>query len=269
MNKKTQRKLLKPIRMSEEEYRSNPAVNKSTLWELAKSPKHYRYIMENPQQDTPALKIGRAVHAAVLQPEEFKTEYISAPDVDRRTKEGREIYAAFVTAAEGKTVLSASDFEEACSIAAAVKDCEQAVELLTGCVFEKPLFWNHEETGLPCKCRVDAMKPGIMIDLKTSSDASTDAFTKEVFWRGYDVQAAHYMDAYNVLFGSFPDWYFIVVEKSPPYVVNVLHADTGVIDYGFIRRDSLLSRLKDCKDSDSWEGYGKNDLILPGYMEVG
>ena len=268
MKKATQKKLFAPCHMSEDEYRNHPAVNKSTLWVLQKSPLHYQYACENPSQDTQALKMGRAIHEAVLQPEEYKTHYVAAPDVDRRTKEGKELYTEFLFAAGDKEILTASEYQEVSRIASAVWECKEAEELLTGCTMEKPLFWTHEDTGIECKCRVDAMRPGIMIDLKTSSDASTSAFSRDVFRYGYDVQAAHYVDGYHSFCGEFPSWFFIVVEKTAPYAVNVLHTDAGIIDYGFLRRDALLQRLKECRDSGIWEGYGKNELILPGYLEV-
>ncbi len=268
MKKSTAKKLFAPVNMSEEEYRNYPAVNKSTLWMLHKSPMHYHFACENQSPDTQALKIGRAIHTAVLQPDLFSMDYAAAPDVDKRTKEGKEIYAEFLIQSEGKEILSANDYQEVFSIAESVRNCKEAEELLVGCISEKPLFWKHEETGLDCKCRVDAMRQGIMIDLKTSSDASTKAFTRDAMKYGYDVQAAHYIDSYHSLSGEFPTWFFIVVEKSPPYAVNVLHADSGFIDYGFFRRDALLNQLKVCLDSGIWHGYGKNELVLPGYLEV-
>ena len=56
--------------MTEQEYRNHYGVNKSTLWEIRKSPKHYKWLLEHPGEDTPALRIGRAIHMAVLQPDD-------------------------------------------------------------------------------------------------------------------------------------------------------------------------------------------------------
>ena len=254
-------------RLSEERYRAIKAVNKSTLWAMNKSPMHYKFACENPTPDTAALKMGRAIHAAVLQPKVFLKEWTVAPEVDRRTKEGKAAYEQFLTEAAGKEILSAQDYAEVQAIAAAVHADPSAADLLKGCTTEKPLFWKDEGTGLLCKCKVDAMKPGVMIDLKTSTDASTKAFTRDCFKYGYDVQLAHYLDAIQTISGESPDWYFIVVEKAAPYAINILKADTGVIDYGTIRRAELLKKLKDCRKERTWTSYGMNDLVMPGYME--
>ena len=36
--------------MTEKEYREHPGVNKSTLWEIRKSPAHYKWALENPSE---------------------------------------------------------------------------------------------------------------------------------------------------------------------------------------------------------------------------
>lgn len=255
-------------RNSEKKYRASKGVNKSTLFAMTKSPEHYHFLLQNQQEDTQTLKIGRAIHAAVLEPEAFLNEWASSPDVDKRTKEGKALYEAFLQKSKGKEILSASDYSEAMDISQAIRNNKAAARLLRNCITEKPLFWVDEETGIYCKCKVDALKPGIMIDLKTSADASTKAFTRDCFKFGYDVQAAHYLNAIETITGERPQWYFIVVEKSKPYAINILKADTGFLDYGIVRRRELLRKLSECRKTRKWAGYGVNDLILPSYMEV-
>ena len=50
--------------MTEQEYRQAEGVNKSTLWELRKSPAHYQYILTHQREDTPALRIGSPFRCA-------------------------------------------------------------------------------------------------------------------------------------------------------------------------------------------------------------
>ena len=48
---------------------------------LAKSPRHYRYMMDHPEPvDSEALFIGSAVHAAALEPDRFQRDYAVEPD---------------------------------------------------------------------------------------------------------------------------------------------------------------------------------------------
>ena len=116
-------------------YELSPAVNKSTLWEMRKSPLHYWHLMhDTPKPDTPAMKFGRAVHKRILEPVEFSADYAVAPVCDRRTKEGKAIWAELQES--GKEIISAEDME---TIEAMEK--EFPFELLKDAVREVPLFW--------------------------------------------------------------------------------------------------------------------------------
>lgn len=254
--------------MTEQEYRAADGVNKSTLWNLRKSPAHYKYFLENQREDTAAFAFGRAVHAAILTPSAFKKDFAVIPEgIDRRTKAGKEEYQAFLDASAGKEILTAQDAETVKAIVKAFKKNKDAVQLLKGTKREKPLFWT-DDNGILCKCRIDAYKTGLIVDLKTAQDAETETFTKESLRYGYDVQAAHYLDAYQHKESAIrPDWYFIVIEKTEPYAINILRADIGFLDYGFIRRQELIEKLKACQEEKSFPDYGVNELCLPAWAE--
>lgn len=254
--------------MTEQEYRQAEGVNKSTLWNLRKSPAHYKYFLENQREDTAAFAFGRAVHAAILTPSAFKKDFAVIPEgIDRRTKAGKEEYQAFLDASAGKEILTAADAETVKAIVKAFKKNRDAVQLLKGTKREKPLFWT-DDNGILCKCRIDAYKAGLIVDLKTAQDAETETFTKEALRYGYDVQAAHYLDAYQHKESAVrPEWYFIVIEKTEPYAINILRADIGFLDYGFIRRQELIEKLKACQDQKEYPDYGINELCLPAWAE--
>ena len=254
--------------MTEQEYRQAEGVNKSTLWNLRKSPAHYKYFLENQREDTAAFAFGRAVHAAILTPSAFKKDFVVIPEgIDRRTKAGKEEYQAFLDASAGKEILTAADAETVKAIVKAFKKNRDAVQLLKGTKREKPLFWT-DDNGILCKCRIDAYKAGLIVDLKTAQDAETETFTKEALRYGYDVQAAHYLDAYQHKESAVrPEWYFIVIEKTEPYAINILRADIGFLDYGFIRRQELIEKLKACQDQKTYPDYGINELCLPAWAE--
>lgn len=254
--------------MTEQEYRRAEGVNKSTLWNLMRSPAHYKYYLENQREDTAAYKFGRAVHAAILTPSAYKRDFAVIPaDIDRRTKAGKEEYELFMRAHEGQELLSAEDAETVKEIVAAFKRNKDAVKLLSRTKREKPIFWT-DDNGIKCKCRIDAYKAGMILDLKTAADAETGNFSREALRYGYDVQAAHYLDAYQHTESAIrPEWYFIVIEKTEPYAINILKADIGFLDYGYIRRQELIEKLKACQDQKAYPDYGINELCLPAWAE--
>ena len=129
------------------------------------------------------------MYAAILTPSAFKKDFVVIPEgIDRRTKAGKEEYQAFLDASAGKEILTAADAETVKAIVKAFKKNRDAVQLLKGTKREKPLFWT-DDNGILCKCRIDAYKAGLIVDLKTAQDAETETFTKEALRYGYDVQA--------------------------------------------------------------------------------
>lgn len=257
--------------MSEKEYREHPGVNKSTLWEIRKSPAHYKWALENPGEDTPALRMGRLIHSLVLQPETVDEVYAVAPSgIDRRTKDGKEAWARFCETSEGKEIVTAEDWAEAKQIAFSA--LSSAKDLLTGCVTEVPLFWDDPRTGIRCKCRVDAMKElddrFVMIDLKTTTDASSQSFARDAAKYGYAVQAAHYINgvtACGLNHGKPIEWWFVAVEKKGPYAVNLLKASEQFIDEGQFRLTGLMDKLDECMRVDEYPGYGEGVINLPAW----
>lgn len=263
-------------RMTEEEYRKSPAVNKSTLWEIRKSPAHYKWAVDHQdeQEDTQALRMGRAIHMAILQPDEYLDHYAVAPNVDRRTKEGKKIWEEFLAENEGCEVLSQDEFDT-------IKEISKSVVRETPMIpwwaaeTEVPLFWDDPRTGIRCKCRVDAIVPlrgqTIVIDLKTTTDASSTAFVRDALRFGYHVQAAHYLNGIKAARPELknPEWWFVAVEKKPPYAVNVLKADDGFLDAGQFKLMELMDKLDDCMRIDQYPGYGTNTIVMPAWATGG
>ena len=122
-------------------YDSIPAVRRSELWEIRKSPAHYQWAVEHPSKETPALKFGTASHKFILEEEEFWKEYILEPEVDRRTKDGKAVWSQFVQERdrEGKSSVSASDYATILEMNAAILENQTATALLKTGRHEVPI----------------------------------------------------------------------------------------------------------------------------------
>lgn len=66
--------------LSNADYHGGPGISKSGLDLIEKAPSTYRYAMDNSaeREETAAMRIGTAVHAAILEPELFATDYCRA-----------------------------------------------------------------------------------------------------------------------------------------------------------------------------------------------
>ena len=260
--------------MTEQEYRAHPAISRSDLWQIRESPEKFKFYKDNPQPPTPALIFGQLFHKLALQPETFSDEFVVMPIVDRRTKEGKAIWAEFEETANGKTIVTAADYQKATEMCISLRNAPYVNKLLSG-EREKEFFWNDDLTGEACKCRADcvteAKNTNIITDLKSAADGTTEHFMKDAINYGYDFQAGMYCDGVEKCTGKKHLFVFIVVEKDPPYAVNVLQADELFIKRGYDIFRELIGIYHDCKTTDDWYGYlGKhkiiNNLSLPARL---
>ncbi|NBR90787.1 MAG: hypothetical protein EBS68_12910, partial [Rhodobacteraceae bacterium] len=88
------------------EYHAVDAIGSSTVRALiASTPAHAKYALSHGEQSE-SMALGTAVHAAILEPHTFLQQIAIAPDVDRRTKEGKERWGSFQETAAGRTVIT-------------------------------------------------------------------------------------------------------------------------------------------------------------------
>ena len=133
---------------------------------LYRSPAHYREAKKNPPEQTPAMRLGSAVHMAILEPAKFLEKYTAIDDADICTKIGgskpratnayKEWKAGFILDNPGKELLDMNDFNGAVEIARIVREHPIAGALLAEPgTAEETMQWMHEETGTLLKCRPD------------------------------------------------------------------------------------------------------------------
>lgn len=265
----------KGLTMTNKEYREHDGISKSQLSEIAKSPLHFKYAMENQKEDTKALLFGRAVHKYILEKDDFEKEFAVAPVCDRRTKEGKEIYKEFELSSVGKDVIDAEMFEQIKEMAE-VATANKYVNLLLNGEHETSYFWVDKETREMCKCRPDCLTEigdqKIIVDYKTTDNAETEAFKKSAISYFYDLQAGMYTEGMKACTGNDYVFMFIAQEKKPPYAINIMQADEYMIKEGTQLFHDLLGTYHECKVTDHWYGYeGKDNEIgnlgLPAWLQ--
>lgn len=255
--------------MSAAEYHAVDACSASRLKALKQSPAHCRQSIENPRSDTPALVSGSAVHAAVLEPDRFASEFVVRPTFGR-TKAEQEARDAWEYKARGKSIITADDAETCAAIVPRLHAHKMAGPIIRAkSHVELSGFWIDSDTSLLCKCRWDAVseKPELVVDLKTTTDASPRAFAQSIFKFGYHRQGAWYLDAARILGLRVRYYCIIAVEKSPPYGIAVyrLNTEGTAIDLGRRENAVLKRRYAECKESGEWPSYPEiiTDIELP------
>lgn len=241
------------MQISNGEYHGNPAISRSFLWQLlTTTPLHAKWAKDHPKEPTAALRIGTAVHLAVLEPEEFEKSVVVS-GVSRRSKAGRAVHSAY---GNDVLVLSADEYGLVCGMRDAVFAHPTAKHCFVGGKSEQTLFAEDPGSGVMLKARYDYVMSNVAFsDLKTTDDASPSGFARSIFKYGYHLQAAHYMRVAK-LNGLEPKGFvFVAVEKDPPHALACYHADEEVIHRGTIALEKALEIYVNCRDNEDWYGY--------------
>lgn len=263
--------------MDNADYHAHPAISKSHLDLIARSPLHYwaRYIDPNrvAPEPSPQMRLGTALHTHVLELSRWDQEIAVAPgDINRRTKEGREQWAAFEAASASKTVITADEADQVMAMGRAVMR-HPAAAMLLGLPgkAETTHMWTDAATGLQCKCRPDWFTDdgAIVVDLKTTKSAKVQDFKRSVADYRYYVQAAWYLHGLEQSTGKRPEQFiFLCVESSAPYATAVYAADAEMVERGHQQAMRDLARLAECRAANHWPSHSDQIemLSLPGWM---
>lgn len=223
---------MKIVHLSETEYRKLPAMNATALACLADAtPAHWEWERTHPTR-SPALEMGIALHMAVLEPDAFSRTYVVPPEVDRRTKQGKEDWASFMEANEGRTILPADQYETVRGMATSVLSHPEAQRWLEVCS-EREVCLVGEYRGIPAKCRIDALDPasGLFLDLKsTRHRANIVACERAAHELNYFLRLALYRRLMQEAGMPWNGCSVIWVESKPPHAVNILPVASWAID---------------------------------------
>jgi hypothetical protein len=261
-------------------YHAHPAISKSHLDMVSRSPLHYWAAFldpaRQPREATAAMTIGSALHTHVLELDQWDARYVTAPEgIDRRTTMGKAEWEVFTTASTGRTVLTKADADLVMRMGRSVFG-HPAAAMLLGLPgkAETTHMWTDAATGLECKCRPDWLTDDgrLIVDLKTTENASVREFSRSIATWRYQVQASFYLDGIEQATGTRPEQFlFLVVEKRAPFLCAVYAADAEMIAAGAKAAARDLEVLATCKAADAWPGYSDQiePISLPAWMTPG
>lgn len=255
------------IGQEREEYDAIKRVHWSALRWMAKSPAHYRHYLAMPPKDTDGMRLGRAVHCAVLEPARFKKEWA----VWRGGRRAGREWDAFCDENAGYEQISATEESQCLAVQAAVRSHPVASRYLDRGESEVAALWTHEEPTLgadlgfstPCKGRLDYVSDfaGI-VDLKTTRDASPSGFANQAWRFQMHVQGAFYSDGYLAAARKAVPYTIIAVETIAPFALTVLTMPERYLELGREAYRALLRRLDICTRENAWPAYSETPVEL-------
>lgn len=291
------------------DYRRAQGRSQSELKEVLRSPAHWlaRYGPNaEPCFPSAAMIIGTALHAKVLEPEAFDGRFYD------RSQAAKPLSVAALKAAlaqeqveipkgarkadleallypDGKPVdqrtgLAKEDFALVNGMAEALRS-----HAVAGCWFDPGrsnyrkaneisiyVDQGHNPYGLPIKGRIDRLEKTaegwLILDLKTTDDASPDAFMKKAFNLGYHLQAAFYCDLVARAFqNANVQFIFCAIERKRPHGIALYQASPAFLSAGMEKVQQAASALRHALATDSYGGYPQQiqPLDLPAWAKSG
>jgi exodeoxyribonuclease VIII len=208
-------------------YSDTEYVTNSMLGRLDKSPQHLQIYLEGGKEDSKALSFGKAFHTMVLEPNKLDDTIAVFEGKTRRGK----VWDDFSMEHSDKVIISSSEWDTLTSMYNVILKNNAATEFLSQSQKECVNIWQEGLTNLKCKgkadCVIDTGSGKILIDIKTTADASLDVFRRSCWKYGYDRQAAWYLDGFNAT-----EFWFIVIEKTAPYRIGIYKAGDELITEG-------------------------------------
>ena len=247
-------------------YHQEEGISSSGISLILDCPKRYwhQYVAPKPpinptdaQKQKDKFKLGRAVHAYVLEPHKFVSSYyLMEESVNLVTKLGKAVYEDAMVQAAGREILRKGDWEDIVAMGDAVREHSLWSRMGKPHV-EHSLYWDLKKFAVDgatrLRARPDIFNDMIIVDLKTTDSIAN--FSKSIHSYGYHRQAAMQIDALKTIDGKDRTFAFFVVEKKAPYLTSCFVLDEASIEQG--RREYYDGAIlyHDCMESGIWPGY--------------
>jgi hypothetical protein len=163
-----------------------------------------------PFEDDGSQRLAQALHALVFEPARFARDHLVLDRDDPPAEEQVEaLDRIWIAGAEYARLAGARDAIRAYPRAPLGAWIDAGMKELS-------IYWT-DAAARRWKARPDCFTDEIVLELKTTGDVRPRAFARTRKRFGYDLQAAHYVDAVARLTGRTPRFAFIAVELQPPY----------------------------------------------------
>lgn len=256
------------------EYLAINALSTSEIKKFETTLNHWQAELGKPQTDSAALRIGSAADLLV-QPDgvsAFHEEMaVLSPDINLRTKAGRETRDALRERFGLNGVMKESEFRTAEKCARALKENSDVDEMLEGAIAHQPvLVWKDPNSGVPRKARLDLLtelSSGLRVinDWKTILSGSAHARYINTYCYNYK----YHWQAYSYLEGAqqcqirVDEFRFTFVDSSPPYDVAVRTMHESFLQIAAKELDDRLKKIHYALTTGDFQGYETEGVIWP------
>lgn len=238
--------------MPEEVYHSIPRFSASILADFAVDEyEGEKALAGDGFEASMDMLFGKALHAAVLEPERFEREAVFDDDIGPGSIV--KMRKAMAKAPKGVMILAGCWRDHIAGIAERFKAHPILCRLLgskeqSEAVTEISLFWTEVYNGqrVLCKARLDWWSPKwqAIIDFKTTGSAIRIDFERRIGDQKYMLKAAWYLrGVVKTGLSASPSFGWIAAENKPPYRVHAYEPDPEGIERGWGECAHALSSM--------------------------
>ena len=195
-----------------------------------KSGAHLEVKKYQPNHETPLMAIGTAFHAFMLEPDEFDKDYVIIPEFEptevdkktgeikpktsgwKRTNDYKDQVTAFQKKHAGLKILTEEEYSQLLSMRASMAKSIMFKEYFQDAPGYNEATYVDGRFKVRCDriCEVDGKT--VIIDIKTTDDATPEAFKKKMLQMDYDLSAVMYLDI-----AKADEFIWVVQEREAPF----------------------------------------------------
>ena len=242
-------------------------LSSTNIRTFKKNRKQFEYgLTHELVKQTKAMADGTAVHAFFLERDKFDTDFVIKPaDMRLNTKAGKE----WALEHQSKIIIDSELGNNLYEMEKSFMDSPAKLIYDIKGQTELSYFWDDLGT-IKGKCRPDWLTDDgeVIVDVKTTTDASPRGFQKSISTWGYHLQLGWYLRGLRKLGLPAEQFIFIAIEKTAPFCVGVYKADQEMINFAIKELDQLMPEIQTAMVSKEFPDYTPEitSIGLPPWM---
>jgi PDDEXK-like domain of unknown function (DUF3799) len=120
---------------------------------------------------------------------------------------------------------------------------------------ERTLIW--QEGNIWCRARLDWMSRDrrVMLDYKSTTDASPDWFSRQIVRMEYHIQDSFYRRGLRAITGQPAEFIFVAQENQIPFDCSFHAVDPSLAEIADALVERAIRLWGECLKTDTWPGY--------------
>lgn len=244
------------------------SVSHSEMEVFRESPRLYwgRFIKKLPdwqQEETDALEFGHLFEDTLYPPETGGPLVIPREVLSKSGARSGAAWEQFCEVNGGRRLIKAEQKAVLDAMVESVKKHTWARKLLIEINGKRQVAIRFKcpHTEVWRRAKLDHKFKSAVVDLKTARSADAESFARDAIEYGYHRQADWYREGVHELTGYWLPFLFVVVQKTPPFTVNVFELPPRIAELGHLDNLDDLKRYKGCLESGIWEPDGHGEIL--------